>query len=139
MKQIIQKVVAGGIVIQNNKVLIVQRSSDEEVYPNLWEVPSGKKEPMEKVINTVIREVKEETNLNTEIIKVVDVFNFYVQKEDETRDVTQINFLLKIVDDSNVKLNDEHQKFAWIGKNELDKYNLSTETKASIQKAFLLK
>lgn len=43
-KQIIQKVVAGGIIIQDSKVLIVQRSSNEEAYPNLWEVPSGKKE-----------------------------------------------------------------------------------------------
>lgn len=48
-KPIIQKVVAGGIIISNSKVLIVQRAADEEVYPNLWEVPSGKKEPMEKI------------------------------------------------------------------------------------------
>lgn len=136
MKQIIQKVVVGGIIIQDSKVLIVQRSSDETAYPDLWEVPSGKREPLEKVTDAVLREVKEETGLTTEIINIVDVFNFTVEKTDETRDVTQINFLLKMIGGSKVRLSDEHQNFAWIKKSELNEYNLSKETKASITKAF---
>ena len=136
MKQINQKVVVGGVIFHDNKVLIVQRASDEEAYPDLWEVPSGKKEPLEKVTDAVLREVKEETGLTTEIIKVIDVFNFSVEKPDETRDVTQINFLLKLVDSSEVKLSNEHQNFAWITKDEINNYNLSEETKSVIKKTY---
>jgi len=136
MKLINQRVVVGGVIIKENKVLIVQRSSDEEAYPDLWEVPSGKKEPLEKVTDAVLREVKEETGLITEIVKVNDVFNFVVEKSDEIRDVTQINFLLKLASDSEVKLSSEHQNFAWIIKEEIDNYNLSKETKTSINIAF---
>jgi 8-oxo-dGTP diphosphatase len=136
MKQINQKVVVGGVIINENKVLIVQRSSNEEAYPDLWEVPSGKKEPLEKVTDAVLREVKEETGLITEIVKVNDVFNFSVEKPDEIRDVTQINFLLKLVESSEVKLSSEHQNFAWITKDEIGNYNLSKETKTSINIAF---
>lgn len=136
MKQISQRVVVGGVIIHDNKVLIVQRSSDEEAYPDLWEVPSGKKEPLEKITDAILREVKEETGLITEIVKVNDVFNFSVEKPDEIRDVTQINFLLKLVGNSEVKLSSEHQNFAWISKDEIDNYNLSIETKTSIKQSF---
>lgn len=71
MKQINQKVVAGGVVIYKGKILIVQRSADEESYPNLWELPSGKKEPLEIATDAAVREVKEETDLDTEIIGIV--------------------------------------------------------------------
>lgn len=137
-KPIVQKVVAGGIIINDSKVLIIQRATNEEAYPNLWEVPSGKKEPMEKIEDTVVREVYEETSLKTKVIKVVDTFNFSVEKTDEIRDVTQINFLLELSEESKVKLSTEHQNFAWITKDELSKYNLSKETKNSITKAFLI-
>ncbi|KKP46241.1 MAG: Mutator MutT related protein [Candidatus Woesebacteria bacterium GW2011_GWA1_33_30] len=137
MKQINQKVVVGGVIVNENKVLIVQRASDEEAYPDLWELPSGKKEPLEKVTDAIIREVKEETGLTTEIIKMVDVFNFSVEKPDETRDVTQINFLLKLIGSSEVKLSEEHQNFAWITKDEINNYNLSEETKSAIIKSFI--
>ena len=137
MKQINQKVVVGGVIVNENKVLIVQRASDEEAYPDLWELPSGKKEPLEKVTDAIIREVKEETGLTTEIIKMVDVFNFSVEKPDETRDVTQINFLLKLIGNSEVKLSNEHQNFAWISKDEINNYNLNEETKTSIKLSFI--
>jgi 8-oxo-dGTP diphosphatase len=136
MKQINQRVVVGGVIIHENKVLIVQRSSDEEAYPDLWEVPSGKKEPLEKVTDAILREVKEETGLVTEIIKIIDTFNFSVEKPDEIRDVTQINFLLKLIGSSDVKLSSEHQNFAWITKDEINNYNLSIETKNSIKQSF---
>lgn len=136
MKQIVQKVAVGGVIIHEGKVLIIQRASDDDVYPNLWEVPSGKREHFEKVSDTVLREVKEETGLNTEIVKIVGAFNFVIEKPEETRDVTQINFLLKLAGESDVKLSNEHQNFAWITKDEVDNYNLSTETKSIILKAF---
>ncbi|HKB88769.1 MAG TPA: NUDIX hydrolase [Patescibacteria group bacterium] len=139
MKQIVQKIVAGGVIIKNSKVLIAQRAANEEAYPNLWEVPSGKKEPMEKIEDTVIREVYEETGLKTKIINVIDVFNFNIEKTDEIRDVTQVIFLLELNKESNVKLSTEHQNFAWVTKDELNKYNLSKETKTAIEKAFLYK
>ena len=44
MKKEIQKIVLAGVVFYNNKVLILQRSKDETIYPNMWELPSGKKE-----------------------------------------------------------------------------------------------
>lgn len=136
MKTIVQKITAGGIILNDGKVLIVQRAANDDVLPGLWEVPSGKKEPLEKIEETCRREVKEESGIDVEIIKPVSAFNFVVEKPDETRDVTQVTFLVKPVGSAEVKLSSEHQKFAWIKQNEIDNYNLSNETKDALRKAF---
>lgn len=128
-KKIVQKVIAGCLVLNNNKVLIIQRSSDEHMLPNKWEFPSGKKEPMEKVEDAAVRECKEETNLDVEVVKPIGVFNFGWERENEIRDATEIVFLVKIKGSANVKLSDEHQNFAWIGIGEINKYDMSDETK----------
>ncbi len=136
-KKNIQKIVLGGIVIKNNKVLILQRHKDEAIYPNLWELPSGKKEPLEESKNSLLREVKEETGLDIKIIMPFSVFDYQIEKSEEIYDTTQINFLAEpIKRDDEVRLSDEHQDFAWIPENEIDKYNLTEKTKDVIKKAF---
>lgn len=64
------------------------------------------------------------------------VFDYQIEKEKEIRDSTQINFLVKPKNGAEVKLNDEHQNYAWISKEEIDKYNLTEATKNVIKKAF---
>lgn len=43
MKKVIQKIIFVGVVVNEGKIIITQRSADEEVYPNLWELPSVKR------------------------------------------------------------------------------------------------
>jgi hypothetical protein len=42
-KPSIQKVVLAAVIIKNDKVLILQRHKDENIFPNMWELPSRKK------------------------------------------------------------------------------------------------
>lgn len=135
MKQIVQKVIAGIAIVHDGKVLIIQRAADEDMFPNLWEFPSGKKEPMEKIKDAAKREAKEETGLDIEIGKPLAVFNFDWEKENEIRDATQIVFLGKLKGEPEVKISSEHQNFAWIKKDEIDNYNLSTETRDALKEA----
>lgn len=138
MKPIIQKVVSAAVIIKNNKVLILQRNKDEDVFPNMWELPSGKKEPLETSENSLLREVKEETGLDIKIIMPFFVFDYQIEKPEEILDSTQINFLVKPIGDCKVKLSSEHQNFAWISEDEVDKYELSAATKKVIKKSFEL-
>jgi len=135
MKQIVQKIIVAGIVIDNGKALIIQRSG-KDAFPDLWELPSGKRDDFEKSKDALKREVKEETGLNIEPLVPVHVFEFRVEKEKEIRDSTQISFLVKPVGKGQVKLSKEHQNFAWVSKDGLNKYNLSTDTKNAIIKGF---
>ena len=82
-KTIIQKIVLGGVIIKNNKVLILQRNKDEDIFPNMWELPSGKKEPLETSENSLIREIKEETGLDIKIAMPFFVFDYQIEKPEE--------------------------------------------------------
>ena len=135
MKTIVQKVIAGVAIVEKDKILIIQRSADENIFPNLWEFPSGKKEPMEKIEDAVRREAKEETGLDINLGKPLTVFNFTWEKENEIRDATEIVFLGKVKGSKEIKISSEHQDYAWITKDEIDDYNLSLETKEAIKKA----
>lgn len=134
-KKIIQGVAVGAIIVKNNKALILQRHKNERTYPEMWELPSGKKEPLESVESAVIREVKEEAGLDVSVEGVSSVFNYQIEKESEIRDVMQVNFLVKMIGEERVVLSGEHQAFAWVGKDDLENYSLSEETRRVIMKA----
>jgi len=139
-KRAIQRVVVGGVIFnKEGKVLILQRSKDEDIFPGIWELPSGKREFFEDSQSSLTREIKEEAGLSKiKIIMPFYVFEYKVEKQEEIRDTTQINFLVKLLEDEEVKLSKEHQNFAWISKDEVKKYKLSEETKKSILRAFEL-
>lgn len=136
-KPIIQKIVLGGAVINDNKILILKRSDQEKVYPGMWELPSGKKESLEDWEQCLIREIKEETGLDVKAISPVSIFNYIIEKEKEIRDTTQINFLTApITSSQKVKLSQEHSDYCWIAKDEINSFYISDQTKAVIKKAF---
>lgn len=63
---------ASGIILKDKKILLLQRSNYTENYPEYWGCPGGRAEEGETAEQNVIREVKEECNLDftpTEIIK----------------------------------------------------------------------
>jgi 8-oxo-dGTP diphosphatase len=58
-------VAVGAIVIQHDRVLVVQRGKPPGV--GLWTVPGGRLEPSETLAQAVAREVREETGLVVEV------------------------------------------------------------------------
>ncbi|MBA3046927.1 NUDIX domain-containing protein [Patescibacteria group bacterium] len=135
---IIQKIVLGAVIIKNKKILILQRSNNEKIFPGMWELPSGKREFLEPSDVSLLREVKEETRLDVEIIMPISIFDYQIKKEKEIRDSTQINFLVRPIKNGGVKLSSEHQNYAWIEKKELKKYKLSKASEDVIKKTFSL-
>lgn len=81
MEKII-KVGVGVMIKDGNKILLGHRSAKRKdtggIYePDTWTLPGGKQEYDETVIETAIREIKEETNLdikNPEVYSVSDDF-----------------------------------------------------------------
>ena len=73
---------ASGVILQDKKILLLQRSNYTKNYPEFWGCPGGRAEKDETAEQNVVREVKEECNLNfspTSILKtgVWQDRNFY--------------------------------------------------------------
>jgi 8-oxo-dGTP diphosphatase len=60
----------GAVIVQEGKILLAKRGS--EPGKGKWSVPGGLVELGEKLEKAVVREVKEETNLDVEVIRLID-------------------------------------------------------------------
>lgn len=134
-KNVVQRVVVGAVIVNNqSQVLILQRSTKETTYPGMWELPSGKRENLEPTLDGLKREVSEETGLEIEPLMPFSVFDYQVERPEEIRDATQVNFLVKT--SGKVVLSPEHDNFAWISVGDLENYNLTAAAKSTIRQAF---
>jgi mutator protein MutT len=134
---IIQKIVVGGAVFnKEGKLLILQRTADEEAYPNIWELPGGSREPLEACDVTMVRELKEEAGIDVKPVEVFSSFNYVVQKPDLIRDTTQIGFIAELISDNQVVISSEHQAFAWISEEDIVNYRVTDQTRKVLRDAF---
>ena len=129
----IQKLVAGAIIIRDQKVLLLRRAKGEFM-EGLVELPSGAIEADEDIITGLIREITEETSLEVDSVEnYIDSFDYLSRSGKKTR---QLNFSVKTTGD--IKINPtEHDYFFWADPkgSEIQSTNLSEEVKQSIRKA----
>lgn len=106
--------VTAAVIIQDNKILCVQRNENKYDYiSKKWEFPGGKVEENEQLEETVKREIQEELNLN------IDVKSFLTQVNHQYPDfkLKMDTFICEITSGF-LKLN-EHIDFKWLSINEL--------------------
>ena len=81
------------------------------------EIPSGKLEKDEGLFDALIREVKEESNLDvTQIVSYIDYFDYLSGSGKKSR---QYNFVVKVNNYDDIELT-EHDEFKW---QSLDEFN----------------
>ncbi|MBI2205691.1 MAG: putative glycolipid-binding domain-containing protein [Candidatus Rokubacteria bacterium] len=68
--------VVSGIVERDGDVLLLQRNATNDHAAGEWEPVSGRVEPGESPGEAVVREVREETGLDVELVAPVDTFRF---------------------------------------------------------------
>ena len=109
--------VGGAVIVKEGEnreklALLLQRSANDH-WPNVWEYPRGKCNKKENITKCIKREVKEETGLDIEPIKLIDTFEYIADNGE--RKSTSYNYICKMKDENQkVKLSKEHQDFKWV-------------------------
>lgn len=111
-------VVAAIIKDENEKILITQRNL-KKAQGGLWEFPGGKIEPNETRENAIVREIKEELDIDIEVKSYLSekVFNY------PEKDINLIALECKKVN-GEIRLL-EHEDYKWVSKNELDNFQFA--------------
>ncbi|HPW40926.1 MAG TPA: 8-oxo-dGTP diphosphatase MutT [Bacillota bacterium] len=105
-------IVTAAAIIRDGKVLIAQRQQGSHMEYK-WEFPGGKLEPDETPEECIIREIKEEMDIDIEVDDIYKVVKFKY----EEKDILLLCYLCRIIkgDGRAIECND----FKWVTKDEL--------------------
>ena len=124
------------VIIHDKKIFMAKRADDCVVGAGAWAVPTGKVKYDEIPIHALYREAKEETNLDVEFIKELDVRTF--QSKSTQGDIYRLvyTYLVKPKNEciNGLELNNEHSEYIWADKELLrsGKFSSSHENLLSI-------
>ena len=121
--------VRGIIKNDSDEILIVKRHPKSKTDPEMWELPGGKVEKGEDFEYALVREIKEETNLDCTVGDFCEaVQNDYMHK----RTVQLMMYLDNISGD--VKISEEHTDWMWAGTEDIKKLEISTSLEKLLKK-----
>ena len=111
------KVVAG-LILQNDKLLICQRSNIKD-HPLKWEFPGGKVKKEETNEEALIREINEELSIN--LINYYELINYNFNYKDISKTVFITFYLIQKF--SGKILNNVHNQLKWIEIKDIHEYD----------------
>ena len=125
----------GALIIRNDQVLLVQRG--KEPLKGYWSLPGGAVEAGEALEAAIRREVLEETNLDVEVVKVIEIFE-RITRDAEGRaeyHYVLIDYLCT-VKSGEARAGSDAAGIAWLRRNDLENYSLTEGAAKVIHKAF---
>lgn len=120
------KIVLTGILKDNDYLLIIKRSENDDLYPGAWEFPGGHLEEGELLKEGLKRELLEEIGFDLDMNPIIThYFDELETKNHELIHYIEIDFIINVdKDEVDVKLGNEHTDYKWIKKESelLDEY-----------------
>jgi len=98
---------AGGAVVKSASLLLLARKGNE------WQLPKGLVEKGERVEETAVREVKEETGFDARIIKPLGKINYWYYRDGKRIYKSVYFFLMKAVGGDFKERDDEMDEVKW--------------------------
>lgn len=131
-------VTVGGLIEYENMFFLVKTSK----WKGKWGIPGGKVKQGETLIEALIREIKEETNLdiNEKQCEYITFFeSIYDNEFYKPTHMILFNYLIKVESISNLKVNNEIIEYKFLKKEELHKLEMNKYTKKLIEKILNVK
>ena len=120
---IVKNVVGAIILNEKSQVLIMSRKTDDFM-GGIDELPSGNMEQGENIYDALVREVKEETNLD--VVNVKSYIGSFDYISGSGKKARQYNFVLDVKNTENIILT-EHDEYNWLTIEEIRRSNKITD------------
>ena len=120
---IVKNVVGAIILNEKNQVLIMSRKTDDFM-GGIDELPSGNMEQGENIYESLVREVKEETNLD--VVNVKSYIGSFDYISGSGKKARQYNFVIDVKNTENIILT-EHDEYNWLTIEEIRRSNKITD------------
>jgi 8-oxo-dGTP pyrophosphatase MutT (NUDIX family) len=124
--------VATKAIIKNasGQILLLRESGSyiDGINPGKWDVPGGRIDPGEKILDALIREVFEEAGilLPQKEYPIIDVIEKIIERIDrgELWQIIRIYYSVDIADSVEIMLSQDHDAFAWVSPSEFSEYDM---------------
>ncbi|MEZ5758473.1 MAG: NUDIX hydrolase [Emcibacteraceae bacterium] len=127
----------GVVVFKDDKVLLIKRNKPPK--SSEWSIPGGAQQLGERLKETAMREVFEETSISIKNITLVDAVDYIKRDHDKN-----IEYHYSLIDykadyqSGDLKAGDDAFDAKWVSLNQLTEYNLWSETIKLIKKSALI-
>ncbi len=109
--------VSAVILNKDGHVLLLHRSSDREYNPGQWNIVAANVDSHDEASNLVAVEIYQETGLHGRLLlPPVSWYLFFPEHDTFYHDYT----FLTVLDEGEIRLDDEHTKFMWIDPQKLN-------------------
>lgn len=129
------QVAVGAVIFKDDKVLLVKRS--HQPAKGYWAIPGGKIKPGETMQQALVRELREETDLEIIPGKVVYVFDVI-----ETNPQNEIDYHYVIIDflcqykSRKIKAGDDALDVKWVSARDLSQLDVNENTRTMLKDKF---
>ena len=110
--------VAAAVLKKNNKYFIAKRNKDKHL-GGYYEFPGGKQDDNETLEETVIREIREELNVDITVDSKLGEEHYSDKKIN-----VHLHYFFRTIIKGDITLK-EHEEAAWVSKEEFNNYNFA--------------
>jgi len=121
------------ILEKEGNVLLGKRVSTKDFGAELWEFPSGRLGPREQIDEGLIREMREELDINVQPVQIIDAYGF----KRGGIDLILLNYYCRSPDEPHEST--EHDILKWCSVNEAKKLLHFDAQKNTLEKFFKMK
>lgn len=125
----------GALIFNRDKILLVERG--KEPLKGYWSLPGGVLETGETLEQGVIREVGEETGLEVEPLKMLEIFERIIRDSHGAPEYhyVLIDYICRVTGGS-LRAADDASRAVWVPRRLLSTYRLTAGTLPVIEKGF---
>lgn len=120
-----QKIIVSGILESPEGVFVAKRSSKKIIAPGIYHLPGGHVEFGENPEDALIREFKEEFNLNIKIERLIKTFSYHNSDSHTVGIIFSVNAVF--IPDPIFFDRSETDEIAWVKEKDLREYFLESD------------
>ena len=125
----------GALIFNRGKILLVERG--KEPLKGYWSLPGGVLETGETLEQGIVREVREETGLEVQPLKVLEIFERIIRDAQGAPEYhyVLIDYICRVTGGS-LRAADDASRAAWVPRRLLSSYQITDGTLPVIEKGF---
>jgi len=130
-----QKILVTAIIIKDGKVLMQRRTDKLKTHEGKWTTPGGFVEVNERPEYAIVREVKEELDVDIEVVAVIPAINSFPNHKDKYH-MVYLAYECEIISGTprNIDDEDDISEIGWFSVEEMSSENTIRGTLPPIQK-----